>query len=556
MNYIIQTACRYLAALLVGVLLVSCGGGGGAPVGTTVSTPIGANGGIVTSADGKLTLTIPAGALGNTEIITIESIDPVTLPPEFSGLNGQAAYKLGPDGTQFAQPVGVSVNLNDPPLQADGSVKGSLVALVTSVNGALESLGNVALSVNMTANTATATGKLTHFSHVVTSSKFDVAIILTKFPTRTPEFTYQSGEIIPVNVLVSRGPRVSLDADVSYFDPGIEQYSSSPVLPVQPSSYDTATQYPILTPLGRGHIFPQIGLESVDANYNYACANVPQTQKGRYSPGIWFSNFTVVFSDSSLQAEFDKWTQFLTKYEVILEQEVTCVGSGVSLDNTPPTVASVYPLNGADNVPVTDNVVVSFSEAMGQTTIHNATVLLIDPSLALVAGGISSSVQPNAYIFNPNASLAPNTTYTVKVTTGAKDVAGNPLAAEFTSTFTTAAQVATNNLTLTGSNVPAAFAEPGAPICTRDAAIGFISCDRSIGGLTLYLHVIFSAMDVTGLGASWSNGSTLTCGSATGSATPCNGATLSATGELIVNTPLTRADGAAGTANVTARYQF
>src|SRR3989442_12806619 len=41
--------------------------------------------------------------------------------------------------------------------------------------------------------------------------------------------------------------------------------------------------------------------------------------------------------------------------------------------------------------------------------------------------------------FNPLSTLAPNTTYTATMTTGAKDLAGNALAAGFSWSFTTGA---------------------------------------------------------------------------------------------------------------------
>ena len=45
---------------------------------------------------------------------------------------------------------------------------------------------------------------------------------------------------------------------------------------------------------------------------------------------------------------------------------------------------------------------------------------------------------PGALIFKPDADLAPGTQYTASVSTAAKDLAGNPLAAAKTWQFTTA----------------------------------------------------------------------------------------------------------------------
>lgn len=107
----------WVAIIGLALMTSACGSkGGGKANQQTTSAAIGAAGGSLSSADGKLTLTIPAGALGNTETITIESVDPSALPSEFSGGNSLAAYKLGPDGTRFSQPIEISAKLDEQPV--------------------------------------------------------------------------------------------------------------------------------------------------------------------------------------------------------------------------------------------------------------------------------------------------------------------------------------------------------------------------------------------------------------------------------------------------------
>ncbi|WDT79048.1 MAG: hypothetical protein MPW14_18110 [Candidatus Manganitrophus sp.] len=98
------------------------------------SANIGTDGGTVTSADGMVTLTVPAGALGNTETIVIRSIHPASLPPELAG--AELAWELRPDGLQFAQPVQVSVALPESPAQADGTFRIPLSFLRTLAGAA------------------------------------------------------------------------------------------------------------------------------------------------------------------------------------------------------------------------------------------------------------------------------------------------------------------------------------------------------------------------------------------------------------------------------------
>ncbi len=104
------------------------------------------------------------------------------------------------------------------------------------------------------------------------------------------------------------------------------------------------------------------------------------------------------------------------------------------------SVNTVTPENGATNVPTTATVSITFNEAMNSATI-NATTFTVSAGGAPVPGAISSS--GTTYTFTPAASLAAGTVYTVTVTTGVTNVAGNPMAANFASTFTTAAAVDT-----------------------------------------------------------------------------------------------------------------
>ncbi len=71
----------------------------GTPTGTPVSKSIGSAGGTLMSADGKLLLTVPAGALTVNTNITIQPV--TSTMPGSLGLS----YDLQPSGTKFAVPV-------------------------------------------------------------------------------------------------------------------------------------------------------------------------------------------------------------------------------------------------------------------------------------------------------------------------------------------------------------------------------------------------------------------------------------------------------------------
>jgi len=73
--------------------------GVGVPDGVQTSATVGASGGTLTSSDGKLTVSIPAGALSANTLISIQPIS------NEGSLALGAAYRIGPENIKFNQPV-------------------------------------------------------------------------------------------------------------------------------------------------------------------------------------------------------------------------------------------------------------------------------------------------------------------------------------------------------------------------------------------------------------------------------------------------------------------
>jgi methionine-rich copper-binding protein CopC len=107
--------------------------------------------------------------------------------------------------------------------------------------------------------------------------------------------------------------------------------------------------------------------------------------------------------------------------------------SFTTADTTPPTVTSHTPLTGATNVAVNSTVTATFSEAVQSGTII---CTLKDPQNNSVAGTSSYNSGTRVVTFTPSASLVGSTVYTATVS-GAQDLAGNPMAAPVSWTFTT-----------------------------------------------------------------------------------------------------------------------
>ena len=124
--------------------------------------------------------------------------------------------------------------------------------------------------------------------------------------------------------------------------------------------------------------------------------------------------------------------------------EVTSAG-----DTTPPTVVWTSPAVDAKDVvassspvytgtagPVyTPVIVIGVSEPLSETTVSTATVTLTDGAGKLINGTVRVDGGRNQIVFAPRVALA-NGQYTVTVSVGVADLAGNGLAAPYVWRFT------------------------------------------------------------------------------------------------------------------------
>ena len=111
-------------------------------------------------------------------------------------------------------------------------------------------------------------------------------------------------------------------------------------------------------------------------------------------------------------------------------------------DETAPTVTGVVPANTATNVSLYKPITATFSEPISVTTLNTANFTVIN-STGSVAGTIGYDEATQTASFTPAAALAVSTRYTATLGTGITDRAGNPLAAPYVWSFTTASTVDT-----------------------------------------------------------------------------------------------------------------
>ena len=119
---------------------------------------------------------------------------------------------------------------------------------------------------------------------------------------------------------------------------------------------------------------------------------------------------------------------------------------------TPPTVISTVPANDAAGVALNQGLSATFSDAMNGTTLSAATFTVTAPGGVAVAGTVGYTVTGSVATFTPTAAFAPLTTYVATITTGAEDLAGTALAANYVWTFTTGAAPDTTRPTVIATN--------------------------------------------------------------------------------------------------------
>ena len=111
-------------------------------------------------------------------------------------------------------------------------------------------------------------------------------------------------------------------------------------------------------------------------------------------------------------------------------------------DTTAPTVISESPGSGVEGVAVATRVTASFSEEMNAATIDTITFTLRDASNQLVSASVDYDVVTRRATLTPAELLSVEMAYTATIAGGGggvEDVAGNPLATNYSWVFTTMA---------------------------------------------------------------------------------------------------------------------
>lgn len=198
---------------------------------------------------------------------------------------------------------------------------------------------------------------------------------------------------------------------------------------------NTATNVPLNTKLSAtfSEAMDPATISSTSFKLNQGTSAVPGTVTytgmiATFAPGVNLTPNTV-YTAVITQAAMDlAGNAMLTDY-------VWSFTTGAAPDVVRPTVISTDPVNNATGVTFDKRITATFSEVMDPLSINTQTFTLRNGNTAVLG-----TVTYNGLVatFVPLANLAAATVYTATISTSAKDLAGNTIAANYTWSFTTA----------------------------------------------------------------------------------------------------------------------
>jgi len=246
-------------------------------------------------------------------------------------------------------------------------------------------------------------------------------------------------------------------------------------------------------------------------------------------PGVvTYSDSTAVFNPT---ADFSASTLYNVKISTgakdnsgigLIKEYTWSFTTGLTPDLAKPTVTLSDPLNNATGVVLNKAIVVTFSESMDPATIASLTYTLKQGTTP-VAGVVSyTGVKAT---FTPSANLAYSKVYTATVTTGAKDLGGNALAANYVFSFTTvdapdvALPMVNSTLPLTSATgvasnntVSVTFSEPMTPSTINSNTFTLMNGTTPVAGTVTYSGSTATFTPASDLAASTTYTATVTTG--------------------------------------------
>ena len=233
----------------------------------------------------------------------------------------------------------------------------------------------------------------------------------------------------------------------------LSQYSTHLILALPSREYLTSSYKNFHSSFAQGLMNPQDKMVSLEIPLNTQMKIFAFLFKENYSMSQLFSGTREVgyYGESqsfSIGTQTNNLSLGITLIQVLGTGTET---GGGSTDTEAPTVSSVYPSDNQNGVSITENISVTFSEAMDTTSVTtNASNTTCFGSFQLSSNNFSSCIQMSSspsssnsfrtFTVDPSNNLSNYTNYKIRVTTGAKDTAGNSLSSQYeiSNGFTTA----------------------------------------------------------------------------------------------------------------------
>ena len=191
-----------------------------------------------------------------------------------------------------------------------------------------------------------------------------------------------------------------------------QQYNGIDPLPIEKITFDT----PASVVAGKKYALILKYEDTQDLSNSYVIANGPYTAD-TYTGG------ERIFRQSQFDPEntLGPWRRDELAFDLIFGVYVT------SPDTASPKVDSTVPKANANEVPPTANLRATFSEDMQSASVKNAFKLFKQGSTTQIAAQVSYDAVTDKATLNPTNNLKRGVTYKAVVSTVAKDVAGNRL---------------------------------------------------------------------------------------------------------------------------------
>ncbi len=246
---------------------------------------------------------------------------------------------------------------------------------------------------------------------------------------------------------------------------------------------------------------------------------------------VTYSGVTAVFRPAANFAASTIYTATITTGakdvagNALAANKVWTFTTGTATDTTAPTSTLTVPANAAAGVAINTKISATFSEAMDPATITGTTFTVVNTTLGGTAVAGDVTYVSKVATFTPTNNLAASNTFTATITTGAKDLADNALAANKVWTFNTGATADTTAPTIASTSpadlatavilskrVTASFSEAMDPLTITNLTFTLKQGATAVSGAVTYTGLVATFAPDSNLASNTTYTATVTTG--------------------------------------------